>query len=126
MEGRYCANCEHPLGLHTRFCPECGRPTRETARVPTPEVDVPGPTLRPTRRIGLPEGVFLSVLYLALLVVYAGFVLFVGSWIAVGALFIVGALTGSSFITFAVTGVVLLIYLIIAVLFGIGALKALS
>ena len=26
-----------------RFCPNCGRPVHETARVPTPEADVPMP-----------------------------------------------------------------------------------
>ncbi len=43
MTSRYCSNCGHELGEEGRFCPECGRPTHETAHVPTPEADVPVP-----------------------------------------------------------------------------------
>ena len=38
---RYCTNCGHGLRHEDAFCPGCGRPVHETARVPTPEADVP-------------------------------------------------------------------------------------
>ncbi len=40
---KYCRNCGHELGEQDRFCPGCGRPVQATARVPTPEADVPVP-----------------------------------------------------------------------------------
>lgn len=42
---RYCGNCEHELSLQDQFCPSCGRPVHQTARVPTPEADMPVPPL---------------------------------------------------------------------------------
>ena len=42
---RYCSNCGHELGLEDRLCPNCGRPTHQTAWVPTPEADMPVPPL---------------------------------------------------------------------------------
>ncbi|MDP9440383.1 MAG: hypothetical protein M3P49_16865 [Actinomycetota bacterium] len=72
----------------------------------------------------LSEFVFLGVANLWILAIYVGAVLFIGSWIAIGVAFVVGVLTGSTFITFAVTGVVLLIYLMLAVLFYIGMMRA--
>lgn len=38
---RYCTNCGHELRHEDAFCPGCGRPAHQTARVPTPEADVP-------------------------------------------------------------------------------------
>jgi hypothetical protein len=38
---RYCRNCGQELRPDDRFCPNCGRPVHESARVPTPEADVP-------------------------------------------------------------------------------------
>jgi hypothetical protein len=43
MPDRYCRNCGHELRGDDRFCPNCGRSIHETARVPTPEADVPVP-----------------------------------------------------------------------------------
>jgi hypothetical protein len=43
MADRYCGNCGHELAEGDRFCPNCGRPVHETARVPTPEADIPVP-----------------------------------------------------------------------------------
>ena len=45
MTVRYCRNCRHELAETDRFCPNCGTPVHEAARVPTPEadVDVPSP-----------------------------------------------------------------------------------
>jgi predicted ester cyclase len=42
---RYCSNCGHELSLEDRLCPNCGSPVHQTARVPTPEADMPGPPL---------------------------------------------------------------------------------
>jgi predicted ester cyclase len=42
---RYCSNCGHELGLEDQLCPNCGRPVHQTARVPTPEADIPLPPL---------------------------------------------------------------------------------
>ena len=39
----YCSNCGRELSSEDQFCPNCGRPVHETARVPTPEADVPAP-----------------------------------------------------------------------------------
>ncbi len=43
MLERYCSNCGQQLRVDEQFCPNCGRPAHETARVPTPEADVPLP-----------------------------------------------------------------------------------
>src|SRR5687768_15715021 len=43
MANRYCSPCGYELSDDSRFCPNCGKPTRETAHVPTPEADVPVP-----------------------------------------------------------------------------------
>jgi hypothetical protein len=40
---RYCSNCGQELLPEDRFCSNCGRPVHRTARVPTPEADVPVP-----------------------------------------------------------------------------------
>jgi hypothetical protein len=40
---RYCSNCGHELSPEDRFCSNCGRLVHQTARVPTPEADVPVP-----------------------------------------------------------------------------------
>jgi predicted ester cyclase len=42
---RYCSNCGHELSLEDQICPNCGRPVHQTARVPTPEADMPVPPL---------------------------------------------------------------------------------
>src|SRR5215211_7773289 len=42
---RYCGNCGHELSLEDQLCPNCGRPVHRTARVPTPEADIPVPPL---------------------------------------------------------------------------------
>src|SRR5215213_145444 len=42
---RFCGNCGHELSLEDRLCPNCGRPVHQTARVPTPEADIPLPPL---------------------------------------------------------------------------------
>jgi uncharacterized membrane protein YvbJ len=42
-EQRYCTNCGHQLGLNESFCQNCGRPTHETAQIPTPQANVPTP-----------------------------------------------------------------------------------
>jgi hypothetical protein len=41
VEVRYCAYCGHRLEPEARFCSNCGRPVHRSARVPTPEADVP-------------------------------------------------------------------------------------
>ena len=41
---RYCGNCGNELDPEDRFCQNCGYPVHQTARVPTPEADVPVPT----------------------------------------------------------------------------------
>jgi predicted ester cyclase len=38
---RYCSNCGHELKLEDQFCSNCGRAVHQTARVPTPEADIP-------------------------------------------------------------------------------------
>ena len=43
MAQRYCTNCGAELREEDRFCGDCGRPVHETARVSTPEADVPVP-----------------------------------------------------------------------------------
>jgi hypothetical protein len=40
---RYCSNCGHELSEDAQFCSNCGSPVHQTARVPTPEADVPVP-----------------------------------------------------------------------------------
>ena len=45
MANRYCSNCGQELGADARFCPGCGRPVHEVARVTTPEADVEVPPL---------------------------------------------------------------------------------
>ncbi len=41
---RFCRNCGHELREEDAFCSGCGRPTHETASVPTPEADTAVPT----------------------------------------------------------------------------------
>jgi zinc-ribbon domain len=43
MAQRYCTNCGTELSEDDSFCGKCGRPVHETARVSTPEADVPVP-----------------------------------------------------------------------------------
>src|SRR5215217_4892832 len=43
MADRYCGNCGHELSPEDQFCRNCGQPVHRTARVPTPEADVPVP-----------------------------------------------------------------------------------
>ncbi|MBA2443641.1 MAG: DUF4352 domain-containing protein [Rubrobacter sp.] len=54
---RYCENCGNALSEGAQFCPSCGRPAHETARVSTPEADVgvppPPQSQTPT---GAPQG----------------------------------------------------------------------
>lgn len=40
---RQCSNCGHELRPEDQFCPNCREPVHRTARVPTPEADVPIP-----------------------------------------------------------------------------------
>jgi hypothetical protein len=40
---RYCSNCGHELSEDGQFCSNCGSPVHQTARVPTPEAEVPVP-----------------------------------------------------------------------------------
>ena len=40
---RYCRNCGNELSPEDQFCPNCGTPVHQAARVPTPEADVPVP-----------------------------------------------------------------------------------
>jgi hypothetical protein len=40
---RYCSYCGYELSEDARFCSNCGRPVHQTARVPTPEAEVPVP-----------------------------------------------------------------------------------
>jgi hypothetical protein len=47
---RYCSNCGQELLPEDRFCSNCGRPVHRTARVPTPEADVPVPPLQQAQR----------------------------------------------------------------------------
>ena len=42
---RYCSNCGHELSVEDQLCPSCGTPVHQTARVPTPEADMPVPPL---------------------------------------------------------------------------------
>ncbi len=50
--GRYCSNCGQELGDAGQFCPNCGSPAHQTARVPTPEADVPVPPLPGQQQAG--------------------------------------------------------------------------
>jgi hypothetical protein len=43
MADRYCSNCGNELAEDDQFCRNCGRAVHETARVSTPEADVPVP-----------------------------------------------------------------------------------
>jgi hypothetical protein len=43
VQQRYCGNCGNELVEGYRFCGNCGSPVHATARVPTPEADVPTP-----------------------------------------------------------------------------------
>src|ERR687890_2307999 len=43
MAQRHCTNCGAELREDASFCGKCGRPVHETARVSTPEADVPVP-----------------------------------------------------------------------------------
>ncbi len=52
MADRYCRNCGHELRSEDRFCPNCGRAANETARMPTPEADVPVPPPPVTEQAG--------------------------------------------------------------------------
>jgi hypothetical protein len=47
---RYCSNCGQELLPEDRFCSNCGRPVHRTARVPTPEADVPVPPPQQAQR----------------------------------------------------------------------------
>src|SRR5215208_2116536 len=51
---RYCSNCGQELHPEDRFCSNCGRPVHLTARVPTPEADVPVPPPQQARRSAPP------------------------------------------------------------------------
>jgi hypothetical protein len=43
MAERYCSNCGHELSEDARFCSNCGSPVHQTARLTTPEAEVPVP-----------------------------------------------------------------------------------
>ena len=49
---RYCRNCGHELADDDRFCPNCGTPVHEAARVPTPGADRPVPPIPTTPAYG--------------------------------------------------------------------------
>jgi len=51
---RYCTNCGNELDPNDAFCASCGKPTHETAAVPTPEADVDVPT-PPTQQQAGPD-----------------------------------------------------------------------
>lgn len=59
-QARYCGECGHGLGQDDRFCPKCGRPVAETARVSTPRSDVPPPPVPVTPAYGGVGGFFRS------------------------------------------------------------------
>lgn len=40
---RYCSNGEQQLDPNAQFCPSCGQPVHQTARIPTPQAYVPTP-----------------------------------------------------------------------------------
>ena len=52
MANRYCSNCGHELSQEAQFCQNCGSPAHQTARVPTPEADVPVPPLPGQQQAG--------------------------------------------------------------------------
>jgi hypothetical protein len=56
MQQRYCGNCGNELVPDNKFCGNCGSPIHATARVPTPEADVPTPPPpqhhQPTTEVG--------------------------------------------------------------------------
>jgi hypothetical protein len=47
---RYCSNCGHELREDAQFCSNCGRHVHQTARVPTPEAEVPVPPPPPQQQ----------------------------------------------------------------------------
>jgi hypothetical protein len=42
-QSRYCSNCVQQLDPDAQFCPSCGERVHQTARIPTPEGEVPVP-----------------------------------------------------------------------------------
>jgi zinc-ribbon domain len=72
-QSRYCSNCGHELSEDAQFCSTCGRPVHQTARVPTPEAEVPVPPPPPQQDLpaqgvvrllrGMPREVPIGVSY---------------------------------------------------------------
>jgi hypothetical protein len=59
-------NCGQELSPDTQFCPNCGRPAHETARVSTPEADVVGVPTAGAGQIGASQvGRSLAIEFLA-------------------------------------------------------------
>jgi hypothetical protein len=50
VKQRYCGNCGSELREGDRYCGKCGSPVHATARVPTPEADVPTPPPPPSEQ----------------------------------------------------------------------------
>ncbi len=77
------------------------------------------------KRTDMSRGVFWLTVWVIILVFYGGFVLSVASGVAAVVLFAVGALTDSTFLSFAAAAVSVVVVVVFAVLLFIGAKKVL-